>query len=197
MHQAEGRWAEGQEEVWCSGTWCARWQRIKGNQPRMGFSTKEQCPFSCCYHGAGHRAQRSQCPRSPHTLFLLLRSRHGSPLVLRVLPATYREEAGSYWEMSLPHPCARWGHCGGSSRVAASGLGRPARRCPGVGRYPPSTVGANSARGVHVPASCPQPGSVLRFSGHGTLACLRAFEATATWSGVPMPSGVTTHRFHE
>ena len=34
-----------------------------------------------------------------------------------------------------------------------------------VEHYPLSTVGANSACGVHVPASCPQPGLILRFSG--------------------------------
>lgn len=47
----------------------------------------------------------------------------------------------------------------------ASRPGRPARRSPGLEHYLPSTTGANSACGVHVPASCLQPRLVLRFSG--------------------------------
>lgn len=54
---------------------------------------------------------------------------------------------------------------GGGPVGTASGLGRPARRSPGLEHYLPSMAGANSACGVHVPASCLQPGVVLRFSG--------------------------------
>lgn len=210
MHQAERSW----ESAWHGRSYGKKSGAVSGGRgsketsPKWAFPLKEQCPFLCCCHGASHRAQfsPSQSPRSPHTLLLLLYPKYRPLLVLPVLPANW-EEAGSYryWEMSLPHrvPGGASGRMGGGQAGAASGLGRPARNSRGAEHYPPSTVGDNRARGVHVPASSPQPGSLLRFSSwrwpccHGTLVCLWAFKATPTWWGVRMPSGVMTHRFHE
>ena len=66
-----------------------------------------------------------------------------------------------------------------------------------------ASAAANSACAVHVPACCPRPSSVLRFPGSWVALLpwntehLWVSKATPSGPGVPMPSGVTTHRLHE
>lgn len=162
--------------------------------PEVGECTAQ----SCCGHGARHRAQPSQCPDSaPATQTPQEGASPGAECAACQLTGR-KQEATRKCPCPTPVPGAAKA-VGVAKEEQLSGLGRPARRSPGVEHYPPSTVGANRACGVHVPASCP-----AWFSGSlapewpcccGALGCLWAFEATPTCSG--LPCGVTDHRFHE
>lgn len=138
-----------------------------GDQPENGlFHLKSSASTCAVVLGQVTEPNPPGPPRSPYSLLLLLHPESTFPLVLSTLPVIYKEAAGSYRETSLPHRVPGGARAVGVAQREQLLVWAAQQEGPrGLNVIHQASAAASSACGVHVPACCPRPGSVLRFPG--------------------------------